>query len=404
MTSHCYIGVDPGRFFHGIVIQHADGTEVARRRVPNDETAFASFLAEVETWAIGAGETPLWILECRGGDAVMLTTFLLAHHQAVTALTVHEVAAHRKGRPQAHKTDFIDAWLCCELVRRRSTPPRLLQPIPQVVEELRALTRYQGALIADQTRLINRLRFLLTQYYPEYLQARLFGAVEGDTSLAFLQAHPTPSAALALGVEGLAAFLRQHRYRRQPYKKAQELQGQLQGIRTPRPLEAVYAPLVVDVVTHLQALKASIAKLDGEIERRFFTCAVAPILLSLPGMSRRTGPRFLAEVGTLDRFDSADALATYAGLTPTTVQSEMSKPIHYLGSRCNHYLRRVMWWVALGSLRTPASRRYYDRKIAEGKSHNQAIIALARCQLRVVWAMVTNGVLFDQGRALGQAA
>jgi hypothetical protein len=82
----------------------------------------------------------------------------------------------------------------------------------------------------------------------------------------------------------------------------------------------------------------------------------------------------------------------------------MSKPVHYLGSRCNHYLRRVMWWAALGSLRTPASRRYYDRKITEGKSHNQAIVALARCQLRVLWAMITRGVSFDQDRALGQVA
>ena len=38
----------------------------------------------------------------------------------------------------------------------------------------------------------------------------------------------------------------------------------------------------------------------------------------------------------------------------------------------------------------PESRGYYDRKRAEGKTHNQAIRALGRHMVRVIWAMLRD--------------
>jgi len=36
------------------------------------------------------------------------------------------------------------------------------------------------------------------------------------------------------------------------------------------------------------------------------------------------------------------------------------------------------------------SRVYYDRKRAEGKKHNQAVRALGRHLVRVIWSMLNN--------------
>lgn len=97
-----------------------------------------------------------------------------------------------------------------------------------------------------------------------------------------------------------------------------------------RPQEAVYGRLVAEVAGELAALKQRIGALDAEIRDRFLSRPEARIVLSLPGMSHRTGPRFLAEVGTLERFGSLDALAAYAGLTPTLWQSGRSSGTHFL--------------------------------------------------------------------------
>ncbi len=38
----------------------------------------------------------------------------------------------------------------------------------------------------------------------------------------------------------------------------------------------------------------------------------------------------------------------------------------------------------------PESGAYYDRKRAQGKTHNQAIRALGRYMVRVMWSMLIN--------------
>jgi hypothetical protein len=52
----------------------------------------------------------------------------------------------------------------------------------------------------------------------------------------------------------------------------------------------------------------------------------------------------------------------------------------------------------------PASRAYYDRKRAEGKRHTQAVLALARRRLNVLWAMLRDGTLYQPNGPTAAAA
>ena len=238
-------------------------------------------------------------------------------------------------------------------------------------------------------------------HWPEFLAARAFAAFDGDAVAALLVELPTPSAVRSKSPFEIARLLAAQRYRRRPLERGERVVAAAQV--GPRPQEAVYGRLVAEVAGELRELKLRIEALDEEIRDRFLRQPEAPIILSLPGISYRTGPRFLAEVGALARFGSPDALAAYAGLTPPAWQSGRSSGTHFLTRRCNPHLRQACWSAALGSLKTPASRRFYDRKRSEGKSHHQAVIALARTQLRVLWTMLRAGTLFSAERAL-QAA
>jgi transposase len=61
----------------------------------------------------------------------------------------------------------------------------------------------------------------------------------------------------------------------------------------------------------------------------------------------------------------------------------------------NKNLKRVFYQSAFASLRSsPESRAFYDRKRTEGKRHVQALIALARRRVNVVWAMLRDGTTF----------
>ena len=62
----------------------------------------------------------------------------------------------------------------------------------------------------------------------------------------------------------------------------------------------------------------------------------------------------------------------------------------------NKVLKRVFYQSAFASLRGCAeSRAFYDRKRAEGKRHTQALIALARRRVNVVWAMLRDGTTYE---------
>lgn len=400
MTGSLIVGIDPGRYGHGVVVLGPDGEEALRERVANEATAIETLVDRVAELAGGPGKA-LWVIEADGGDGVVLIGELLARDELVATLTPTEVAMRRKGRRQVHKSDLIDAELCARIGREEQATLRRLIAAPEAVAEMRVLERYQDGLIRDRTRLINRLRFLLSQYWPEFLAARAFAAFDGDAVTALLVELPTPSAVRSKTPFEIASLLAAQRYRRRPLERAEQVLAAAQV--GPRPQEAVYGRLVAEVAGELRELKLRIEALDEEIRDRSLCQPEAPIILSLPGMSHRTGPRFLAEVGALARFASPDAPAAYAGLTPTLWQSGRSSGTHFLTRRCNLHLRQACWAAALGSLKTPASRRFYDRKRSEGKSHHQAIIALARTQLRVLWTMLRAGTLFSTERAL-QAA
>jgi len=144
------------------------------------------------------------------------------------------------------------------------------------------------------------------------------------------------------------------------------------------------------------SLKERIESIDEEIGQRFFALPEARILISLPGMGPILGTEFLVAVGDISAFESADRLAAYAGLIPVARDSGKRVGKHRRMRGGNKTLKRVFYQSAFASLRSsPESRAFYDRKRAEGKRHTQALIALARRRVNVIWAMLRDGTTFE---------
>lgn len=120
-----------------------------------------------------------------------------------------------------------------------------------------------------------------------------------------------------------------------------------------------------------------------------------PVLTSMPGVAVRTAAIIIAETsGKI--FTSAAALSSYAGLAPTTRQSATSIKSERVSHSGNKRLKRALFLSAFASIRFDATcRDYYDRKRAQGKRHNQALIALAHRRLNVLFAMIRDGSLHE---------
>ena len=123
------------------------------------------------------------------------------------------------------------------------------------------------------------------------------------------------------------------------------------------------------------------------------------IAATWPWADAIAGARILAEIGDGSGFASGAKLAAYAGLAPVTRQSGTSLNAETRSRRGNHRLKNAMFLAAFASLRDPASKAFYDRKRAEGKRHNAALICLARRRCDVILAMLRNRQPYQPDRA-----
>ncbi|GGU89986.1 hypothetical protein GCM10010182_00530 [Actinomadura cremea] len=102
------------------------------------------------------------------------------------------------------------------------------------------------------------------------------------------------------------------------------------------------------------------------------------------------GPGILLKIGDISAFATPGHLAAHVGLAPATRRSGSFIKGEHPPKGGNKALERAMFLSAFASLSDPLSRAYYDRKRAEGKKHNAALICLARRRSDVIYAMLRD--------------
>lgn len=266
-----------------------------------------------------------------------------------------------------------------------------LLPGEDDLAELQLLLARRRDLVADRTRSINRLRDILLSLFPALERALDLNA---KGALILVRHYQTPSAIRRVGQRRLAAFLK-NRSVKGAEDIARKALAAAKAQSVALPAENVAATICADLAQQTLALKESIDTLDRELGQRFFARPEARILASLPGMGPILGAEFLVSVGDLHAFSSADQLAAYAGLVPAAHDSGKRVGNHRRMRGGNKVLKRVFYQSAFASLRgSPHSRAFYDRKRREGKKHTQALIALARRRVNVLWAMLRDETTF----------
>lgn len=125
--------------------------------------------------------------------------------------------------------------------------------------------------------------------------------------------------------------------------------------------------------------------------------ADADLLQTVPGFSRRTAVRFLAELGDIGRFGTLDRLCSYIGLVPGTRSSGETQRAGRLTYRGHTELRMMMVeaaWVAIGV--DPALEQAYaqlrKRLIAQ-----KAIVKIARKLLARIRFVLIHRVNYEKG-------
>jgi len=275
---------------------------------------------------------------------------------------------------------------------RRDLQP--LRPGDDIAVELRILTSRRSDLVADRTRAINRLRAQLVEYFPAL--ERAFDYSKSKAALILLTGYQTPDGLRRAGAARVAAFLRKRKARNADAVATAAIEA-ANAQHTIVSGQQLAAGVVARLAKEVMALDTEIGDTDAMIEDRFRRHRHAEIILSMPGFGVTLGAEFIAATGgDMSAFPSVDRLAGVSGLAPVPrdsgrITGNLKRPRRY-----DRRLLRACYLAALVSIRTdPASRTYYDRKRTEGKRHTQAVLALARRRLNVIWAMLRDHTTYQ---------
>ncbi|WP_316745280.1 IS110 family transposase [Streptomyces sp. MK7] len=383
-----WAGIDAGKTHHHCVVIDDTGKRLLSRRVANEESELLKLLGDV----LDLGEVTAWGIDLADGGAGLAIAVLLNHGQHLLYIPGRAVNRASEGYRGDGKTDAKDAAVIADQARvRRDLMP--LRPGDELVTELKILTGRRRDLSDDRTRAVNRLRGHLTGIFPGLERELDLGNVG---PLVLLTGYQTPAAIRRTGVRRLATWLRNRKVRGADQLAAAAVQA-AENQHTAVPGEKITAQVVHSLAKEVMALNEKIAETDKLIEGRFREHRHAEVIASMPGIGPLLGAEFLAATGgDMDAFDSADRLAGFAGVAPAARDSGKISGNLHRPKRYSRRLQRVFYTSALISIRCcDESRRFYDRKRAEGKRHVQAVLALARRRVNVLWALLRDGRCYD---------
>lgn len=383
-----WAGVDVGKGHHWVCLVDDDGATVWSGKVVNDEQAILEAIGTVSALA----GSIVWAVDVAGTMSGLLLALLAAHGQQVKyapGRVVNRMAVAYRGEA---KTDARDAYVIAETVRHRRDLAEVEVP-STLVTDLRLLVNHRTDLIADRVRLVNRLRDVLSGYFPAL--ERAFDWAHSRGALVLLTGYRTPAAIRHMGAARLCGWLSRRKVRT-PERVAEAAVAASQAQRTSVPGQDVAADIVAELATQLLALDGRITGIAGKITATFRTHPQSRIIESLPGMGPILGAELVTAAGDLGGYANAGRLASAAGLVPVPRDSGRRTGNLHRPKRYSRKLRRVFYMSAqVAMMRDGPNRDYYLKKRSEGLRHVQAIIALARRRVDVLWALLRDNRTFQ---------
>ena len=396
-----WVGLDVGKEEHFADVLDDGGDRLFARAVRNDQCDLEALLDR----AAGHG-TPGLVIDQPGSIAQL--ALAVAARRGIPVAYVPGLVMRRAADlyPGEAKTDKRDAYVIADTGRTRRRQVHWLDPgSDELLAQLRVLNGFDIDLAADQTRLANRLRDALTSIFPA-LERAVGSRLHQPGIRDLLAKYPTLTALRAAGRSRIERAIAA-RSPRIAAKVTAAVAAALAAQDVTMPAEAATGRVIAELAGELDRVCSRRDALAAEIEEAFLSHPCGELLASMPGIGPRTGARILAEIGDGSAFANGSKLAAYAGLAPVTRQSGKSLNGESQSRRGNHRLKNAMFLAAFASLRDPASKAFYDRKRAEVKRHNAALICLARRRCDVILAMLRTGQpyrLTHPAPALAEAA
>ena len=325
------IGADTHKRTHALAaVDEGTGRQRGARQIAADE---AGHLAAVR-WARELDEQRVWAIEdCRHVSG-RLEQALIAAGERVLRVPPHRTGASRRGERQAGKSDEIDALAVARAVVKDGPDAFAAAYLDDQAMEIRLLSDHRDALVAERTRMQNRLRWHLLALCPDLEQSLRPRSLDQPLQLGRID---------------------------------RRLRQLAPGART---------RIARDELVQIRRLTREIHTL--ELQLLALIKAHRPLLLAETGCGTLTAAILIGRTAGAARFRSDACFARQSGTAPIPCSSGQ-RARHRLNRGGDRQLNRALHIIAITRARhDPETKAYLARKQAEGKTKREAIRCLKR--------------------------
>jgi transposase len=317
------LGADSHKRTHTFVAADSNGREVGSRTVRATPAGHLDALRWAEQWP-----ERTWALEDCRHLSRRLESELLRAGERVVRVPPKLMAGARRSARERGKSDPIDAAAVARAALREPDLPVAVLDGPE--RELRLLVDHREDLVAERTRMQNRLLWHLHDLEP--------GLEVPAGALSTLKVLDAVQARLADVCGTVAAIAR-------------------------------------ELLDRIAELTRRVNQLERDIAGR--VAPLAPTLLALHGCGALSAAKVVGETAGVRRFRSRAAFARHNGTAPIPVWSGSER--FRLNRGGNRQLNAALHRIAITQMQRPGpARDYIERRRAAGDTKTEAIRALRR--------------------------
>lgn len=296
------------------------------------------------------------------------------------------------------KSDCRDAYIIADTSRSAPRVINLIEERSEIIEEIKVLDSRRSDIVKETTASYNRLHDLLLQVSPPLEQLFAGEKLHTDLVLRILKRYGGPCGLRRSTEAQVSKWTRSLKYHKtRGPKMTKSIFASLSQMTVRLPATEIIEEQIKRISTRILELEEEKKEIDKMIECRAELLPEVTILRSIPGIGAVYGPAIIAAIGTIDRFATSGNLASYGGIAPKKEQSGTSVKRSKKMKGGNRRLKNALLRSALIACNQDAlSKKYYDQKRAEGKNHKQAIRALARRRVEVIYALLKTGSLYER--------
>lgn len=385
-----YIGFDIAKENHYASIANSNGEVIQEAfLVKNSINGFNYFMDKLKEHNINISDC-LVGMESTGHYGENLIQFLHSKEFNIGVINPIQTDALRNSNIRKTKTDKIDTYLIIQSLMLKHYTPFVAKDIK--ILELRSLCRHRDDVLKYRTKLKVRLVGFIDQLFPEL--TLIFNSVHLKSCYALLSTYTSPKDVVSVRVDAITNLLNKAskgHFSLEKAKQLKELAKSSIGVNN-----SSLSIQIKHSIKQIELLDEQIKEIDLKIKE--IMDELNSVILTIPGISYTLGSIILSEIGNIDKFASPTKLLAFEGLDPAVKQSgNFNATIIKMSKRGSKLLRYAMLRASgLIIFNSETYNAYYNRKLAQGKSHNNVVCHVAHKLTRVIFHMLKNNVEFKE--------